>query len=98
MGVLTTENRKIWSKLRTILFQTRNNEGCLRIVDNGLFMVCLDDATPKNLAELCSNFLCGTYDLQGGVQVGTCTNRWYDKVRSGLHLEGRGLLICHDPI
>jgi carnitine O-acetyltransferase len=42
--------------------------------------VCLDDTTPENVGDLCSNFLCGTYNLQGGEQVGTCTNRWYDKV------------------
>lgn len=44
-------------------------------------MVCLDDATPEDLGELCSNYLCGTYNLVNGVQVGTCTNRWYDKVK-----------------
>lgn len=58
----------------------RNNAGCLQIIDRALFVVCLDDTTPENLADLCSNFLCGTYNLQGGKQVGTCTNRWYDKV------------------
>ena len=46
--------------------------------------VCLDDAAPENLAQLCDNFLCGTYDLKNGIQVGTCTNRWYDKVRAPL--------------
>jgi carnitine O-acetyltransferase len=80
IGVLSTENRKIWSGLRKMLQQDRNNAGCLQIIDRALFVVCLDDATPENLADLCSNFLCGTYSLQGGEQVGTCTNRWYDKV------------------
>lgn len=42
--------------------------------------MCLDDAAPDNIAELCANFLCGTYSLTNGAQVGTCTNRWYDKV------------------
>lgn len=80
IGVLSTENRKIWSTLRQALSRNRNNESCLEVIDNALFVVCLDDAAPDNLAELCNNFLCGTYDLKGGVQVGTCTNRWYDKV------------------
>ncbi len=80
IGVLTTENRKIWSSLRKALSRNRNNESCLEIIDNALFVVCLDDAHPDNLAELSNNFLCGTYSLKGGVQVGTCTNRWYDKV------------------
>ena len=80
IGVLSTENRKVWSSLRSALSNNHNNESCLQIIDNALFIVCLDDVTPENLAELCDNFLCGTYNLKNGVQVGTCTNRWYDKV------------------
>jgi carnitine O-acetyltransferase len=80
IGVLSTENRKTWSSLRTALQRQRTNALGLQIIDNALFIVCLDDAAPSNLGELCSNFLCGTYNLTDGVQVGTCTNRWYDKV------------------
>lgn len=87
IGVLSTENRKIWSGLRKMLQQDRNNSGCLQIIDRALFVVCLDDASPENLADLCSNFLCGTYSLQGGEQVGTCTNRWYDKLQ---------IIVCAD--
>ncbi|KAI0261347.1 acyltransferase ChoActase/COT/CPT [Gloeopeniophorella convolvens] len=81
LGVLTTENRKVWSGLRTVLARDRRNAACLRVVDRALFVVCLDDAAPEGLAELCCNFLCGTYRLSAGVQVGTCTNRWYDKLQ-----------------
>jgi len=87
IGVLSTENRKTWSSLRTSLSKDRHNASCLQIVDDALFIVCLDDTTPTNLADLCSNFLCGTYDLQAGVQVGTCTNRWYDKLQ---------IIVCAD--
>ncbi|TFY61886.1 hypothetical protein EVJ58_g4233 [Rhodofomes roseus] len=87
IGVLSTENRKVWSSLRDALSNNHNNESCLQIIDNALFIVCLDDATPDNLAELCNNFLCGTYNLKGGVQVGTCTNRWYDKLQ---------IIVCAD--
>lgn len=87
IGVLTTENRKIWSGLREMLVQDRNNKACLDLVDNALFIVCLDDAAPDNLADLCNNFLCGTYSVQGGEQVGTCTNRWYDKLQ---------IIVCAD--
>jgi carnitine O-acetyltransferase len=80
VGVLSTENRKTWSHLRDSLNRNRNNRSCLQVVDDALFVVCLDVSSPDNVAELCSNFLCGTYDLNDGVQVGTCTNRWYDKV------------------
>ncbi|KAH9912469.1 acyltransferase ChoActase/COT/CPT [Epithele typhae] len=87
IGVLSTENRKIWSSLRKALISNRNNESCLEVVDNALFVVCLDDAAPENLAQLCDNFLCGTYDLKGSTQIGTCTNRWYDKLQ---------IIVCAD--
>ncbi|KAK0539794.1 carnitine O-acetyltransferase yat1 [Tilletia horrida] len=35
----------------------------------------------SNGADLCNNMLCGTYQLEEGVQVGTCCNRWYDKLQ-----------------
>lgn len=82
LGLLTTENRKVWSQLRdTIQRSSASNASSLQVVDEALFVVCLDDAAPEDLGELCGNFLCGTYGLSGGVQVGTCTNRWYDKLQ-----------------
>lgn len=81
IGVLSTETRRVWAGLRAALISNKSNEQCLEVIDRALFVVCLDDASPENLADLCNNFLCGTYSLCGGVQVGTCTNRWYDKVR-----------------
>lgn len=83
VGVLTTENRKIWSGLRKLLQSTKHNAACLQVVDDALFVVCLDDddgVANEGTAELSKNFLCGTYQLTNGVQTGTCTNRWYDKV------------------
>ncbi|KAL9940854.1 hypothetical protein V8E36_000342 [Tilletia maclaganii] len=32
-------------------------------------------------AQLCNNMLCGTYQLEDGVQVGTCVSRYYDKLQ-----------------
>jgi carnitine O-acetyltransferase len=96
IDVLTTENRKTWSSLQHELAKDKTNAACLRLVDDALFIVCLDDAAPgrdgigtltqngekgEDLAALCSNFLGRTYDLREGVQVGMCTNWWwYDKV------------------
>ncbi len=51
---------------------SKHNASCLNVVESALFVVCLDDAGPEDLAELCGNFLCGGYKLDGGVQVGTC--------------------------
>jgi carnitine O-acetyltransferase len=76
VGVLTTENRKHWAELRRQLQGTNTvNKACLEIVDDALFVVCLDDGSTDALegAKLCMNFLCGTYQLTGSVQTGTST-------------------------
>ncbi|KAF1923776.1 uncharacterized protein M421DRAFT_104222 [Didymella exigua CBS 183.55] len=83
LGVLSTENRKIWSGLRDVLHREEgsNNSDSLNIVDSALFILCLDYTEPQNGADLCTNMLCGTSKVEKGVQVGTCTNRWYDKLQ-----------------
>ena len=83
IGVLSTENRKTWAGLRDILTKDEgsNNAESLGIVDSALFMVCLDYAAPATPAELAQNMLCGTSKIERGVQIGTCTNRWYDKLQ-----------------
>ncbi|KAJ5771017.1 uncharacterized protein N7511_003068 [Penicillium nucicola] len=83
LGVLSTENRKVWSGLRDIMTKdpSSNNAECLNIVDTALFVLCLDDTEPSTTAALCANMLCGTSEVIKGVQVGTCTNRWYDKLQ-----------------
>lgn len=83
LGVLSTENRKVWSGLREVLTRERgsNNADCLNLVDTALFVVCLDYSEPTTAAALCQNMLCGTSEIEKGVQIGTCTNRWYDKLQ-----------------
>lgn len=83
LGVLSTENRKIWSGLRDVMTREEgsNNADCLGIVDSALFILCLDYAEPNSQADLCQNMLCGTSQVEKGVQIGTCTNRWYDKLQ-----------------
>lgn len=81
IGILSTENRKTWSRCRDILKGHAHNARCLEVIDTALFVVCMDDSEPEDAAQLCKNMLCGTYELQDGVQVGTCTNRWYDKLQ-----------------
>ncbi|KAG9042417.1 hypothetical protein FS837_010900 [Tulasnella sp. UAMH 9824] len=82
LAVLSTESRKHWSHLRhQIAAESKDNESCLQIVDDALFVVCLDVTSPETPAEICANFLCGTYELRDGIQVGSCTNRWYDKLQ-----------------
>jgi carnitine O-acetyltransferase len=83
LGVLSTENRKVWSGLRDVLTREEgsNNADCLGIVDSALFILCLDYTEPLSGADLCQNMLCGTSQVEKGVQIGTCTNRWYDKLQ-----------------
>ncbi|KAI1381541.1 choline/Carnitine O-acyltransferase [Hypoxylon crocopeplum] len=83
LGILSTENRKIWSGLRDVLTKEEgsNNADCLGIVDSALFMLCLDYTEPATAAAVCQNMLCGTNEVVKGVQIGTCINRWYDKLQ-----------------
>ena len=81
IGVLSTENRRVWSAHRDTLNSDSHNQQCLEVLDTALFVVCMDDSEPENPAELCNNMLCGTYGISKRVQVGTCTNRWYDKLQ-----------------
>ncbi|KAI1139501.1 choline/Carnitine O-acyltransferase [Hypoxylon sp. FL0543] len=83
LGILSTENRKTWSGLRDILTKEEgsNNADCLGIVDSALFVLCLDYTEPATAAALCQNMLCGTNEVVKGVQIGTCINRWYDKLQ-----------------
>lgn len=81
IGILTTENQKVWNRCRKLLTHhgLRNGRN-LSIIDSSLFALCLDDNAPQNDPDICMNKLCGTNVHEGGVQVGTCLNRWYDKL------------------
>jgi carnitine O-acetyltransferase len=80
IGVLSTEHRRVWAEMRRALSDQENNRSCLDIIDSALFIVCLDDTTPESASEMSTHMLCGSYKLDKGVQIGTCTNRYYDKV------------------
>ena len=44
-------------------------------------MLCLDDDAPSTPAAVARTMLHGTYAMRDGVQVGSLTNRWYDKMQ-----------------
>ncbi|EGV60279.1 carnitine O-acetyltransferase yat1 [Yamadazyma tenuis] len=99
-GILTTENRRVWAKLRnTNLSNNSSNREILSIIDSALFILCLDDIKLYDLSDLAKNMLCGLSILDRGVQVGTCTNRWYDKLqiiitqngKAGINFEHTGV-------
>lgn len=99
-GVLTTENRKVWSNLRNILNSDSINKEILKIIDSSLFCLVLDNLeVGQDANKISQNFLCGKSIIKNGVQIGTCTNRWYDKLqlivtkdgKSGINFEHTGI-------
>lgn len=101
VGVMTTENRRIWASIREKMMCDDDpaNSDCLKMIDTALFVVCLDHASPESLSDLSRNMLCGLSVIEKGVQVGTCTNRWYDKLqiivtknaKAGINFEHTGV-------
>lgn len=99
-GILTTENRKIWSNLRVKLNGDKINKDILKTIDSALFVLVLDDLIiGEDTNKMSQNFLCGKSILKDGIQIGTCTNRWYDKLqliitkdgKSGINFEHTGV-------
>ncbi len=88
VGLLTTENQKVWSHCRSALVHDGLKNGQnFAIIDSSLFVLCLDDNSPQIMADVCKNMICGTDVVENGVQVGTCMNRWYDKL---------ALIVCRN--
>ena len=82
IGLLTTGNQKAWSRCRmTLIHGGLENGRNFGVVDSALFALCLDDNSPEAAADVCKNMICGTNIIEkSGAQVGTCINRWYDKL------------------
>lgn len=81
VGLLTTENQKVWSHCRrTLVHEGLKNGQNFAIIDSSLFVLCLDDSSPSDMTAVSKNMICGTDVVEHGVQIGTCINRWYDKL------------------
>jgi len=69
VGILTTENRDIWTEAREILIKANpTNEKSLQAIEAASFVVCLDDAAPVTLEERAHQYW-----------HGDGANRWFDK-------------------
>lgn len=69
IGILTTENRNIWSSARTELLSAHaSNATALESIQAASFLVCLDDASPITLEERAHQYW-----------HGDGRNRWFDK-------------------
>jgi carnitine O-acetyltransferase len=69
VGILTSENRDIWTDAREILLKGgAQNKKALEIIESSGFVVCLDDASPVTLEERAHQYW-----------HGDGANRWFDK-------------------
>lgn len=79
IGTFTTEMKPTWRYARSRLEQTNPEQ--LAAIDSALFVVCLDHESPQTPAERIQFASHGTsYTNAEGIQIGTCTNRLYDKL------------------
>jgi carnitine O-acetyltransferase len=69
VGILTTENRDIWTDAREILLSADpKNKKALEAIESASFVVCLDDASPVTLEERAHQYW-----------HGDGANRYFDK-------------------
>ena len=94
VGVLTSLPRNEWSEARQLIMDGDNehNKGALRLIESALFVLVLDDHSPQGPSAMAANMLHGSHKLMmqdNGklLQVGSCCNRWYDKLQ---------LIVCAD--
>jgi len=94
VGVLTSLPRNEWSEARQMIMDgdSEHNKEALRLIESALFVLVLDDHSPKGPSEMAANMLHGSHELivqDDGklVQAGSCCNRWYDKLQ---------LIVCAD--
>ena len=61
----------------------------LQVIDSALFVLVLDQYSPKDIHHAAANMLHGTNTMKEKdvIQVGSCLNRWYDKLQ---------LVVCGD--
>eukprot|EP00940_MAST-03C_sp_MAST-3C-sp2_P002444 g2444.t1 len=95
VGVFTTNERRMWAKHRAELVRaSKINETSLQMIDSAMFVVCLDDSRPSTVEAMAATALHGSYLLSqdGTTQIGTCTNRWFDKLQMIVCGNGRAAI------
>ncbi|XP_023223789.1 choline O-acetyltransferase-like [Centruroides sculpturatus] len=86
VGILTALNRKEWARIREQMIQNDNNKESIRIIENCLFVVCMDESNewirkrtkPKSFSY--KRLEDRAYHILHGNKSGHSTgNRWFDK-------------------
>lgn len=102
LGVFTSLPRAQWADARQELVETSDaNQNALTLIDSALFVLVLDSYAPETIHEAAANMLHGTNQLAAGetAQVGTCLNRWYDKLQIIILADGTsGINFEHSSI
>ncbi|VEU23179.1 DEKNAAC104039 [Brettanomyces naardenensis] len=79
VGTFSTEMKPTWRYARRRLEETNPEQ--IKEIDSALFVVCLDHESPHLDPERVQFASHGTSKTNSqGIQVGTCTNRLYDKL------------------
>jgi len=75
--------------VRNDLCEIEQNRFNLQVIDSALFVLVLDQYKPKDIHYAAANMLHGTNLMKEKdvTQVGSCLNRWYDKLQ---------LVVCGD--
>jgi carnitine O-acetyltransferase len=99
LGVFTSLPRSKWAVARQELCATESNQVALKMVDSALFVLVLDDYIPPNIHHAAANMLHGVSVMNDMTQVGSCLNRWYDKLQLIVCGDGTsGLIFEHSTI
>lgn len=82
---LTTESRSQWQECRKLLQSNEKNKENLELIDSSLIIVNLDlnsfiiNDEKVNYLNICHGT--SNIDETTGIQKGSCTSRWYDKLQ-----------------
>lgn len=82
IGAITSDNYRNWKHARDFL--NRDHKQIINKIDSALFVLVLDHSCPNDQdeAEIAKSISTGTLNInERGVQTGSCTSRWYDKLQ-----------------
>ncbi|KAI1291945.1 Choline O-acetyltransferase [Halotydeus destructor] len=90
LGLLTTENRRTWGRVRSRLIENSLNQQSLECIESSLFVICLDDTVSAKaskgkarrdsiqMARMELSYMANHLLAGGGSEYYT-GNRWFDK-------------------
>lgn len=83
VGVLTSENRDSWTTARDILMLNPENTASLAIIENGLYVICLDTEAPVTTEQKSREYW-----------HGTSRNRFFDKSLQFIYNDNGKMGFC----